>query len=97
MKWWNYNWVFKEITKSFVFKDFQKTEVYLEPSQTSKMEPFVINGLMLLTIFTKSSILDVLLGSKNVTNSFNKNFCEFNFFIFSCHLVKYFFLLLYKF
>ena len=25
--------VFKEITKSFTFKYFQKTEVYLEPTQ----------------------------------------------------------------
>ena len=71
----NYNLVFKEITRSFVFKNFQKTaEVYLEPSQTSKMEPFVkmMNGLMPLTMFTKSFILDVPLASKNATKSFNK-------------------------
>ena len=43
-KWWNYKWVFKEITKSFVFKYFQKTDLCLESIQTSKMtkmEPFV--------------------------------------------------------
>ena len=34
---------------------------FLEPSQTSKMEFFVkiVNGIKLLTMFTKSSILDV--------------------------------------
>ena len=48
----------------FFFKYFQKTEVYLEPSQISKMELFVkiATDLMLLTIFTKSSIVDVWLG-----------------------------------
>ena len=49
---------------------------------------------MLLNILTKSSILDVWLGSKNTTKSFNKSFCKFNFFIFSIHLVKHFFLVL---
>ena len=29
----------QRITKFIVFKYFQKTEVYLEPSQTSKMKP----------------------------------------------------------
>ena len=87
-------WVFKEITKSFVFKYFQKTEVYLESSQTSKMDPFVkiVNGLIPSTNLTKSSILHVWLGSKNATKSLNKSTCEF-----SSQLVKYFFLLLYKF
>ena len=81
IEWWNYNWVFKETTKSIVFKYFQKTEVYLEHSQTSKMKPFVkiINSLMLSTIFTKGSIIDVWLGSKNATKSFNKSFCELSF------------------
>ena len=57
----HYNWVFKEITKSFVFKYFQKTEVYLEPSQAPKIKPFVkiVNSLRPLTTFTKSSILDI--------------------------------------
>ena len=57
----HYNWVFKEITKSFAFKYFQKTEVHLEPSQASKIKPFVkiVNGLRPLPIFTKSSILDI--------------------------------------
>ena len=35
------NYVFKEITKSFTYKYFQKADVYLEPIQTSKMELFV--------------------------------------------------------
>ena len=72
------------MTKSFTFKYFQKTEVYLEPIQTSKMKLFVkiVNSLMPLTILTKSSILDFLMGSKNATTSFNKSFLK---------LVKYFF------
>ena len=47
-------------SRSFTFKDFQKTEVYLEPIQTSKVELFVkiVSSLMLLTILTKSVILD---------------------------------------
>ena len=32
---------FKEITKSFTFEYFQKTEVYLEPIETSKKKLFV--------------------------------------------------------
>ena len=89
----------KKLKNLFVFNYFQKTEVYFEPSQTSKMKPSVkiVNGLMPWTIFTRSSILYVWLVSKNATKSFNKSFCEFNFFSFSSHLVKYFFLLLYKF
>ena len=81
---WNYNWVFKENTKSFTFKCFQKTEVYLVLIQISKMELFVkiVNILMPLTILTKSSILDVWLGSKIATKSFNKSFCKFNSFSF---------------
>ena len=91
LKGWNYNWVFKENTKSFAFKYFQKTEVYLVPIQISKMELFVkiVNSLMPLTILTKSSILDVWLASKIVTNSFNKSFCKFNIFGFGSDLVKY--------
>ena len=48
--------------------------MYLEPSQTFKMKPFVkiANGLMALTIFIKSPILDVRLGCKNATKSFKK-------------------------
>ena len=78
---------------------FPKTELYLEPSLISKMRTFVkiVNGLMLFTIFTKSSILDIWLGSKNATKSYNKSLYEFNFFSFSSHFVKYLFLLLYKF
>ena len=46
---------------------------------------------MPLTILTKSSIVNVWPGSKNVTKSSNKSFCQFNTFNFSSHLVKYFF------
>ena len=48
--------------------------MYLEPSQTFKMKPFVriADGLMALTIFIKSPILDVRLGCKNATKSFKK-------------------------
>ena len=79
-----------------VFLYFQKAEVYLEPIQTSKTEIFVkiVDSLMPLTVFKKSSILDIWLDSKNATKSFNKSFCEFNIFGFSRHLVKYFFFLL---
>ena len=52
---------------------------------------------MPLSIFTERSILDVWLGYKNATKSFNKSFCAFNYFSFSLHLVKYFLLLLHKF
>ena len=40
--------------------------MFLESSQTSKMEPFVkiVNSIKLLIIFTKGFILDVWLGSK---------------------------------
>ena len=39
---------------------------FLEPGQTSKMELLVkiANGIKLLTIFTKSSVLDIWMGSK---------------------------------
>ena len=100
LKWWDYNWVFKEITRSCTFKYFQKTEVYLEPIEISKMELFVkiVNSLMPLTILTMCSIVDVWLGCQNSTKSFNTSFCEFNIFSFSSHLVKcFFFLLLCKF
>ena len=92
LKWWNYNWEFKEITKSFTFKYFQKTEGYLEPIQTTKRELFVkiVHSLIPLTILTKCSILDVWLACKNATKSFNKSSCEFNIFSFS-YLVKHFF------
>ena len=48
--------------------------MYLEPSQTFKMKQFVkiADGLMALTIFIKSPILDVRLGCKNATKSFKK-------------------------
>ena len=44
------------------------SDVYSEPSQRSKMEPFVKinNGFQPLTILTKSSILDVSLDCKSV-------------------------------
>ena len=45
---------------------FLKEVLYSEPCQTSKMELFlkIINGRKPLTIFAKSSILDVWLGSE---------------------------------
>ena len=50
----------------YLFSSIFKRQVYLELSQTFKMEPFVkiINDLMLLNILTKSSILDVWLVLK---------------------------------
>ena len=44
-------------------------EVYLEQSRTSTMEFFIIivNGQKLLTIFVKSYIVDIRLGSNNVS------------------------------
>ena len=41
-------------------------EGYSEPNRTSKMELFteIVNGLNLLTVFTKSSDLDVWQGSE---------------------------------
>ena len=51
----------------------------------------IVNSLMPLTILTKCSILDVRLGCKNATKSFNTSFSVFNIFSFSSHLVKYFF------
>ena len=41
-------------------------EAYLEPLQTSKLELFakIVNGFKPLTVFSKSSILDVSSGSK---------------------------------
>ena len=50
----------------FIIIIIQYAEAYSEPSQISKMEPFVkiVNGVVSLTIFSKSSILDVQLCSK---------------------------------
>ena len=47
--------------KMLCFQVFLKDRDVLEFSQTSKMKPFVkvVNSLIPLTIFTKSSILDV--------------------------------------
>ena len=44
------------------------SDVYSEPSQRSKMEPFIKinNGFQPLTILAKSSILDVWLDGKSV-------------------------------
>ena len=50
----------------FLMQIFQySTEAYPEPSQTSKMELFakIVNGFYPLTIFGKSFILDIWLGS----------------------------------
>ena len=83
LKWWNYNWVFRGITKSCTFQYFQKVELYLEPIQVSKMELFVkiVTSLMPWTILTKSSISNAWLGSENTMKSSNKSFCEFNIFL----------------
>ena len=77
--------------KIFYLPVFSKTKVYLGPIQIFKMELFVkiVNSLILLTILTKSSILDVSLGSKNATKSFSKSFCEFNIFSFRSHMVPF--------
>ena len=82
--------MYLSLSISYTFKYFQTAEVYLEPIQIFKIELFVkiANSLMLLTILTKSSILDVWLGS---TKSFNKSFFKFNIFKISSDLVKYFF------
>ena len=49
----------------------KRSEVYSEPSQTSKMEIFakIVNSQKSWTIFTESSILDVQLGSEYVSAS----------------------------
>ena len=53
------------VCSNFVlFQIIQIAEVYSESSQTSKMKLFAkrVNGLQLLTIFAKASILDVRVG-----------------------------------
>ena len=47
--------------QNLFFSSIFKKQVYLEPSQTSNIETYVkiVNNLMPLTIFTKSSILDI--------------------------------------
>ena len=44
---------------------FDITEMYLEPTQLSKMQLFakIVKGFQDITIFRKTSILDVWLGS----------------------------------
>ena len=81
LKWWNYNWVFKEITKSFAFKYFQKREVYLDPIQISNIELFVkiVNSLILLIILIKSSILDAWLVLKKPLKASIKAFMNSTF------------------
>ena len=87
------NYVIQRIARSFTFKYFQKTEVYLEPIQTSKMELFVkiVNILRPLTILTKSSILDLCLCSKNATKSFNKASASSTFLTFAAVWLNTFF------
>ena len=96
LKWWNYKWLFKEIT-SFAFKYFQKTEVYLEAIQTSKVELFAktVDSLLSWTVFTKSFTFDVWLGCKNATKSFNERlfsgvYSDFNLFPGAENLLKVF-------
>ena len=53
------------VCSNFVlFRIMQIAEVYSEPSQTSTMELFakIVKGFQVLTIFLKSSILDIRLG-----------------------------------
>ena len=54
----------------FVWQCSATIEVYPEPYQTSKMELLakIVNGFQPLTIFAKSSILDVRQGSKYTSN-----------------------------
>ena len=57
------------------------SEAYSEPSQTSKIELFekVVNGFQPLTIFEKSSILDVWQGSEYASGN-NQKYFEINFY-----------------
>ena len=50
----------------FIIIIIQYPEAYSEPTQTSKMKPFVkiVNGFVSLTIFSKSSVLNLRLCSK---------------------------------
>ena len=57
----------KTIEKLFsVKKLFNDSEAYLKPSRTSRMENLVkkVNRFQPLTMFAKSSILDMRLGSE---------------------------------
>ena len=51
-------------------------KTYLEPRQISKMELFekLVNGFQLLTIFIKSSILDVWQGSEYASELEHEHF-----------------------
>ena len=65
-------WVkFKFVFGYFAVAHQWKSEVYPDPSWTSKIGLFakIINGFQPLTIFAKSSILDVQLGSEYTSES----------------------------
>ena len=57
----------------------KSSEVYSGPSRTSKMELFVktVNDFGPVTIFAKSSILDVRLGFEYVLKAVSKSFAKF--------------------
>ena len=66
------------------------SESYSEPIQTSKMELFgkIVNGFSPLTIFAKSYILDVWLGSENASAvDFDQVFAQYELDI-NCFLVQ---------
>ena len=54
---------------------YKSLEIYLEPSRASVMKLFCENSswLQQLTIFAKSSIIDVLMGSKYASETVEKN------------------------
>ena len=58
------------------------SEAYSKPCETPKMGIFVkiINSFQPLTIFPKSSILDIWQGSDNASNDTNNLFEEFIYF-----------------
>ena len=67
--------------KIFCFQLFPKDKGVFRTQSSIKMMPFVkiVNSLMLLTIFRKSSILDVSLVSKNATKSIIQASVSFTF------------------
>ena len=61
---------FRDIFKWSYFQELLLTKTYSEPSQTSKITllPKIFNGFQLLTIFTKTSTLDVRVGFECVSD-----------------------------
>ena len=52
----------------------REVRVYSEPSRTSRIEPFtkIVKGQKLLTIFAKSSFVDVRMGSEYASGGINE-------------------------